>query len=36
VSESLELYKKNFDIVICEDETMDVVNTMVNRIVAKP
>lgn len=34
VAESLELYKSKFDVVICEDETLDVVNTMVNQILA--
>ncbi|WAR10473.1 5NT3A-like protein [Mya arenaria] len=32
VEESLELYKSRYDIVICEDETMDVVNAIVNKI----
>ncbi|XP_045178472.2 LOW QUALITY PROTEIN: cytosolic 5'-nucleotidase 3-like [Mercenaria mercenaria] len=34
VADSLELYKSKYDIVICEDESLDVVNAIVNKIIA--
>ncbi|XP_060072171.1 7-methylguanosine phosphate-specific 5'-nucleotidase A-like [Ylistrum balloti] len=35
IEESLELYMSKYDIVICDDETMDVVNSIVELVTAK-
>ncbi|XP_053386000.1 7-methylguanosine phosphate-specific 5'-nucleotidase-like [Mercenaria mercenaria] len=33
VTDRLELYKSKYDIVVCEDETLDIVNAILNQII---